>query len=84
MPDVAPRRPAGNGAAFIYHAPLADRIPVAAGAMTDRAPGKVRVCLVELVALAAKAQTCVCSIIGTSQSVQVSEFFLSNLRSFHV
>lgn len=75
MLDAAPQRPARNGAAFIRHAPLADRIPVAAGATTDRALGKVRACLVELVVLAAKVRTRVCSIIGTSRNVQVSEIF---------
>jgi len=75
-PDVVLQRPARNGAVFIRHVPLADQIPVVVGVTTDRTPGKVRVCLVELVVLAAKARTRVRSIIGISQNVQVSKFFL--------
>lgn len=75
MPGVAPRRLAGNGAAFIHHVSLVDRILVAAGVTMDRALGKVRACLVELAALAVEAQTRVCLANGTSQNVQVSKFF---------
>jgi len=79
-----PQKLVGNGVVSIRHAPLADQIPVAAGAMTDQTPEKVRVCLVEHVDPAAKARTRVCSNIGTSQNVQVSEILLLNLNSFYV